>query len=212
MKQKQTVAYLMVVAILSICFSCNNSSGYSEQNSADTTTTTTEKKVIEDISDNWNSDYQYDEYTNTSTDTDDWEYEKWEEIVPPEYTEFSRKNIEERLKKKVENKQALVAHILVPLCDNEHQGIVPVGGRMGDGMNLKANLYWGAGYGIKTRFRRQPDWKIIFDSLFTGKDILERVVFHKKFANGAVVYLIADAYRGDRMKECVNDYLHSLTG
>jgi hypothetical protein len=83
---------------------------------------------------------------------------------------------------------------------------------MGDGLNLRENLYWGAGYGIKTRFSRQKDWKLVYDSLYEGKDVLERVIFYKKFSNGAKVYLVADAYRGDRMKECVNDYLHSLAG
>ena len=144
--------------------------------------------------------------------TNDWIDEAWEIIEVPEYKQFSRKNIEKRLSEKIKNEVPLVVHLFVPLCDNDNQGIVAVGGNMGDGLNLRENLYWGAGYGVKTRFVRQKDWKLVYDSLYQNKDILERVIFYKKFGNGAMVYLVADAYRGDRMKECVRDYLHSLTG
>jgi hypothetical protein len=37
-------------------------------------------------------------------------------------------------------------------------------------------------------------------------------VFKKNFKNGTQVYLIADAYRGDRMEDCLLDFFHSLSG
>lgn len=43
-------------------------------------------------------------------------------------------------------------------------------------------------------------------------DILERVVFKKVYANGAQVHLVIDAWRGDRMKACLDTYFKSLSG
>src|SRR5262249_55809842 len=52
-------------------------------------------------------------------------------------------------------------HVLVALCDNERQGIVPVPARIGDGDDPANNLYWGARFGVKTFFKRANDWKSI---------------------------------------------------
>src|SRR5688500_17366703 len=54
-----------------------------------------------------------------------------------------------------------VVHVFVALCDNEHQGIAPVPAKLGDGRDPANNLYWGAMYGVKTFFRRSPDWKTV---------------------------------------------------
>lgn len=35
-----------------------------------------------------------------------------------------------------------IVHVLVALCDNEHQGIVPVPARLGNGEDPERNLYW----------------------------------------------------------------------
>ncbi|HST23582.1 MAG TPA: hypothetical protein VLR90_20895, partial [Blastocatellia bacterium] len=35
-----------------------------------------------------------------------------------------------------------VIHVLVALCDNEHQGIVPVPAKIGNGDDPQNNLYW----------------------------------------------------------------------
>lgn len=50
-------------------------------------------------------------------------------------------------------------HVFVALADNEHQGIVPVAAKLGNGEDAEHNLYWGSAYGIKTFFSRSPDWK-----------------------------------------------------
>ncbi len=126
--------------------------------------------------------------------------------------EFSRDTIIAKLNNKIKDGNALFVHIFVPLCDNDNQGIIPTSKSLGDGLNLKTNLYWGAGYGIKTHFKRKKDWKLVFQQYDTDSNILEKVVFYKTFSNTAKVYLIADGYRGDRMEECLNDYLNSLAG
>ncbi len=127
-----------------------------------------------------------------------------------ECEEFTRDSIKYYLNNKISNSEPFYVHIFVPLCDDINQGIVPTNSSLGDGMNLKTNLYWGAGYGIKTHFKRLKGWKLIKDTFDIDDNILERVVFEKTFSNNAKVYLIADAYRGDRMQACLKDYLNSL--
>jgi len=48
-------------------------------------------------------------------------------------------------------------HVFVALADNEHQGIVPVPARLGNGLDPAHNLYWGAAAGVKTFFSRSSD-------------------------------------------------------
>ena len=47
----------------------------------------------------------------------------------------------------------LVAHVVVALCDNEYQGIVPVPATLGDGEDPAVESYWGAMYGVRSYFR-----------------------------------------------------------
>lgn len=132
-------------------------------------------------------------------------------------TNFIAQKVENRsgiihyLSQKIENKEPLVAHILVPLCDNEHQGIVPTSASIGDGMKPDHNLYWATSKGVKRYFKELKDWELQRLDYDPSKDILQRVIFKKSFANGAVVYIVADAYRGDRMPECLDDYFNSLS-
>ena len=49
-----------------------------------------------------------------------------------------------------QTQRPLVVHVTVALCDNEHQGIVPVPRAIGNGKDPRNNLYWGADYGVKT--------------------------------------------------------------
>jgi hypothetical protein len=123
-----------------------------------------------------------------------------------------RTEILARLKAKIAKNQPLIAHVLVPLCDNEHQGIVKVNASLGDGRNLKTNLYWGAGYGMRTHFQRQAEWKTLGVTDPAEPHILERIILRRSYPNGATVILVADAYDGAFMKECVEDYLDALCG
>ncbi len=134
------------------------------------------------------------------------------EVKAVECKQFERNDIVNKLKNKISESKPLYVHIFVPLCDDIHQGIVPTNSLLGDGMNLRTNLYWGAGYGIKTHFKKLKDWMLIKDTFDIDSNILERVVFVKTFSNKTKVYIVADAYRGDRMAACVHDYLNSLAG
>jgi len=99
-------------------------------------------------------------------------------------------------------------HILVALCDNENQGIVPVPKSIGNGQDPTSNLYWGAAYGIKTFFKKSKQWELI-ESSKVSESILERLVFKHKSRNA---YLIADAYDGAQIKECTENFFRFSSG
>jgi len=100
-------------------------------------------------------------------------------------------------------------HILVALCDNDYQGIVPVTRELGNGQNPKSNLYWGAAYGIKTYFRKQKDWIFIEQSPSPSFHILERIVFKHSSKDA---YIVADAYDGRFISETINDLFAFASG
>jgi hypothetical protein len=120
-----------------------------------------------------------------------------------------------------------IIHVFVALCDNEHQGIVPVPPKLGNGDDPDNNLYWGAMYGVKTFFTRSQHWKLLstiqppppVSKSTWGKwlsrfhkptnPVLERCVFHHTRKN---VYLVADAYKGSEIKQAVIDFLNAASG
>ncbi|HEX9959620.1 MAG TPA: hypothetical protein VGB00_01645 [Pyrinomonadaceae bacterium] len=102
-----------------------------------------------------------------------------------------------------------VIHVLVALCDNENQGIVPVPKFLGNGEDPSKNLYWGAAFGVKTFFSKSPNWTRIAEQKNPSANVLERIVFKHKTEN---VYLIADAYRGSRMRETIDDFFAAAAG
>lgn len=104
---------------------------------------------------------------------------------------------------------AKVIHILVALCDNENQGIVPVPAFLGNGEDTVRNLYWGAAYGVKTYFGKSQNWQKLATIANPKEGVLERIIFKHKTQN---VYLIADAYRGSKMKETINDFFSAVSG
>lgn len=128
------------------------------------------------------------------------------------YKVIERTDILKRIKEKAGKKSPLVVHIMVPLCDNDNQGIVPVNKQLGDGLNLRTNLYWGAGYGVKSYFKKYGGWKLLSSKIDSVGNVMERVIFYKKNSAGTQIYLVADAYRGDKMKACLHDYFRSLSG
>lgn len=99
-------------------------------------------------------------------------------------------------------------HVFVALCDNLNQGIVKVPAKIGNGQNPSTNLYWGAGYGVKTFFSKSSDWKLIRSEIYSGK-ILERLVF--KHATKKVV-LVADAYDGKYIDQTIYDFILASAG
>ena len=108
----------------------------------------------------------------------------------------------------VEAVEPKVIRIFTALCDNKHQGIVKVPAKIGNGDKPQDNLYWGAMYGIKTWFSKSKSWERL--AAYKVNDvILERLVFKRK---GHEVYIVADAYHGQNMKNCLSDYFQSLRG
>lgn len=102
-----------------------------------------------------------------------------------------------------------VIHVLVALCDNVNQGIVPVPARLGNGEDLKNNLYWGAAYGVKAFFAKSTDWKLAAQILKPQEAILERCIFKHKTRD---VYMVADAYRGAQIKQTITDFFAYAAG
>lgn len=99
-------------------------------------------------------------------------------------------------------------HIKVALCDNEHQGIVPVPGQLGNGQVPRYNLYWGTSHGIKTFFKNSSHWTLV-KSYSLNDTILERIVLKHKTKKA---YIIADAYDGQYIKQTTIDFLNAAAG
>ena len=103
-----------------------------------------------------------------------------------------------------------VIHIFVALADNASQGIQRVPPKIGNGDDSENNLYWGCDDGVRPVFSRSKSWKRL-----TAADpdcegpILERLVFRNAAADA---WLVADAYRGREIKQCLTDYLAALAG
>ena len=129
------------------------------------------------------------------------------------YTSFDRTSIEANLKAKVANKQPLVVHLFVPLCDNEHQGIVPTTASLGNGFSLRSNLYWATTNGVKRYFKEKKHWKLLqsIKNVYKDSVVLERVIFRRTYPNQATVYIIADAYRGDKMLATLNHFSRAMS-
>lgn len=101
--------------------------------------------------------------------------------------------------------QTKTIHVFVALCDNQFQGIVPVPKKLGNGKDPKNNLYWGAAYGVASFFKNKTkDWKIVSKIKSEKPYILDRILFKHKTKD---VYMLADAYDGEKIKTCTEDFL-----
>ena len=105
--------------------------------------------------------------------------------------------------------QRRTIHVLVALCDNVNQGIVPVPKKIGNGQDPANNLYWGCGFGVKTFIKKQPEWKLIKQINNPTGQIYERLIFRHKDSS---VFLVADAYNGAMIKQAVTDLLDYTAG
>jgi len=121
----------------------------------------------------------------------------------------SRAEIIENLQTLVNSNQPLVVYVVVALCDNESQGIIPVSPKLGNGNDPVHNLYWGARYGVKTWFKKSKNWRLVKTLSSLNENIIERCVFKRKNRS---FYLIADAYRGSKIKYAVEDFLKTIAG
>lgn len=106
--------------------------------------------------------------------------------------------------------QTKTIHVFVALCDNENQGIVPVPGQLGNGKNPDSNLYWGAMYGVKSWFKNKASgWKLVRKLPGDNKAVLERLLFRH---STKAVYMLAEAYDGEQIRSCVEDFLKAANG
>ncbi len=99
-------------------------------------------------------------------------------------------------------------HVLVALCDNKYQGIVPVPAKIGNGQDPENNLYWGCSAGVRSYFKNSKNW-ILVKRYKINEEKLERVVFRHK---SKLYFLIADAYNGKEIKLCTTDFFKSCAG
>lgn len=110
----------------------------------------------------------------------------------------------------VEMDSCLTVYVFVALADNEHQGIIPVSPKLGNGDDPDNNLYWGAAYGVRTFFGRSKNWTTVSAEKEVKPDtVLERCVFkHIRLPLNVIAY----AYKGERIKEAVIDFLDCVAG
>jgi hypothetical protein len=102
-----------------------------------------------------------------------------------------------------------VAYVIVALCDNVNQGIVPVPAALGDGDDPARNLYWGARFGVKTHFDASREWRAVGSVRNLSPQVLERVVYRHRTLDA---YLVADAYRGAEIKQATVDFFNVASG
>lgn len=102
-----------------------------------------------------------------------------------------------------------LAHVFVALCDNVHQGIVPVPAALGDGDDPARNLYWGARYGLRGFFDRAPGWRRLAVVEPAAGPVLQRAVYRHEASR---LLLVADAYRGSEIAAALSAFLDAAAG
>jgi hypothetical protein len=107
------------------------------------------------------------------------------------------------------DKRFKIVHVFVALCDNDHQSIVKVPPKIGNGKDAEENLYWGCDLGTKTFLKKHKDWTLLQTIKNQRDKVLERCVFKHKTTN---TLLVADAYDGEFIKKCTIDFLKSCAG
>lgn len=100
--------------------------------------------------------------------------------------------------------------LFVALCDNEHQGIVPVPAAIGNGEKPESNLYWGCGDAVPRLLRKSRDWgrpQSVDSRQETPEPVLRTIVCTR--ADGKMT-LTAFAWRGDAMAACLRAFEEAL--
>jgi hypothetical protein len=120
-----------------------------------------------------------------------------------------------RLLEDVNAGKPLVAHVIVALADNEHQGIVPIPAMLGDGDRPQSNLYWGAMYGVKGFLKRSGGWHAVPIPASKDPRVLERVLFRRdvvREGKRATAYLLAEAWQGRQIAASIGQFLEITRG
>ena len=123
--------------------------------------------------------------------------------------------VQDRIDADIAGQQPIVVHVVVALCDNQNQGIVPVSKTLGNGQDPKTNLYWGALYGVRTHLPHAAGWARIETGRPDDPRILDRVAFFANVTRGdaaAPVYVVADAWDGAHIRASLERYLEMTAG
>ena len=111
--------------------------------------------------------------------------------------------------------EPIVTHIVVVLCDNLHQGIVPVPPRLGNGQKPRDNLYWGAAYGVRTFLTKRAGWEVVEPTNTARDGQLAHLILRTELKRDdklVEAILVAEAWDGRRMEEAVNRFLRMASG
>ncbi|MGV3661238.1 MAG: hypothetical protein ACO1TE_13710 [Prosthecobacter sp.] len=100
-------------------------------------------------------------------------------------------------------------HVFVALADNASQGIAPVPAKIGNGDDAENNLYWGNSEGFKGVFTRSKAWKLEKAEPNPVPEILDRRTY--RHASKDCV-LVAEAWRGKNIQQCLEAFFASLHG
>jgi hypothetical protein len=120
-----------------------------------------------------------------------------------------------RMTAEIAGGRPVVVHVVVALCDNENQGIIPVPSQLGNGQDPGTNLYWGARYGVKNFFVRQAGWTGLAAGKPADARILERLVLCKRVRRAGAevpVYVVADAWDGAEIGSAIKRFLDYAGG
>ncbi|MCK9996730.1 MAG: hypothetical protein KAH56_10690 [Candidatus Krumholzibacteria bacterium] len=123
--------------------------------------------------------------------------------------------VQDRLDVDTREGQPIVVHVVVALCDNANQGIVPVPASLGNGQDPRSNLYWGALFGVRTHLSEAAGWKKMEAEIPEDPRILDRVVLYTNLKRGGIsvpVYVVADAWDGAHIREALQAYLRMAAG
>ncbi|MGC3988658.1 MAG: hypothetical protein QM796_03020 [Chthoniobacteraceae bacterium] len=94
--------------------------------------------------------------------------------------------------------------VFVALADPKHTGIEQLPLSIGDGDNAGTNLYWGNDEGVRGVFDRSRKWKLVDQKETPQAElVLSRRVYRRIGGN---MVLIAHAFRGAAMKQCIQAY------
>jgi len=124
-------------------------------------------------------------------------------------------DVQKRLDADLAGGKPVVIHVVVALCDNVNQGIVPVPEAIGNGQDPVSNLYWGAMYGVQHYLGKKAGWKKIDAPSKNDSRILERVVFHttvRRTERDRAIYLVADAWDGAHIADAMTAYFTMTAG
>lgn len=117
-----------------------------------------------------------------------------------------------------QNASAKRIHVIVALCDNQHQGIVKVGAKIGNGDDLNGNLYWGCDDGLWRWLAASNRWTLIESERadpktgesdpWAGVKVLETQRW-KHRETGAI--LVAEAWRGREIQAATQRFVDLLS-